>query len=57
MTELQSSGDISLSSERNEVSLFIRAANSIIANHLEQFGYEYTRAVFLPESGLSVSKV
>ena len=61
VNELQASGEINLSSEggvnSSESSLFVQAANSIIADHLKQFGYEYSRAVFIPESGLSVRKV
>ncbi|XP_074550485.1 centriole and centriolar satellite protein ofd1 [Halichoeres trimaculatus] len=37
--------------------LLLSACNSIVANHLQTSGYEYTLSVFYPESGLSKDKV
>uniref|UniRef100_UPI0037E94FEE centriole and centriolar satellite protein ofd1 n=1 Tax=Semicossyphus pulcher TaxID=241346 RepID=UPI0037E94FEE len=35
----------------------VSACNSIVADHLRTSGYEYTRSVFYPESGLSKDKI
>ena len=37
--------------------LLLRAANSLVADHLRRTKYEYTLGVFLPESGLAQDKV
>lgn len=37
--------------------LLLRAANSLVADHLLRGKYEYTLGVFLPESGLAQDKV
>lgn len=37
--------------------LLLRAANSLVADHLQKAKYEYTLGVFLPESGLAQDKV
>ena len=34
-----------------------RAANSVIVDHLRRCGYEYTLAIFLPESGTKPDEV
>ncbi|KAJ7401178.1 Oral-facial-digital syndrome 1 protein [Pitangus sulphuratus] len=36
----------------NDSSLLITASNSLVADHLERCGYEYSLSVFFPESGL-----
>lgn len=33
------------------------AANSLVADHLKRFKYDYSLSVFLPESGLDANKV
>ncbi|XP_011361236.1 oral-facial-digital syndrome 1 protein isoform X2 [Pteropus vampyrus] len=38
-------------------SLLIGASNSLVADHLEKCGYEYSLSVFFPESGLAKEKV
>lgn len=38
-------------------SLLITASNSLVADHLERCGYEYSLSVFFPESGLEKKKV
>ncbi|XP_030920714.1 oral-facial-digital syndrome 1 protein isoform X2 [Geospiza fortis] len=38
-------------------SLLITASNSLVADHLERCGYEYSLSVFFPESGLEKSKL
>ncbi|XP_078220389.1 centriole and centriolar satellite protein OFD1 isoform X7 [Callithrix jacchus] len=38
-------------------SLFIGASNSLVADHLQRCGYEYSLSVFFPESGLAKEKV
>lgn len=40
-----------------ESSLLIGASNSLVADHLEKCGYEYSLSVFFPESGLAKEKV
>ncbi|XP_013362439.1 PREDICTED: oral-facial-digital syndrome 1 protein isoform X2 [Chinchilla lanigera] len=37
--------------------LLIGASNSIVADHLQRCGYEYSLSVFFPESGLAKEKV
>uniref|UniRef100_A0AAX7UJG3 LisH domain-containing protein n=1 Tax=Astatotilapia calliptera TaxID=8154 RepID=A0AAX7UJG3_ASTCA len=37
--------------------ILVSACNSIVADHLQNSGYEYTLSVFYPESGLSKDKV
>ncbi|XP_056357509.1 centriole and centriolar satellite protein OFD1 isoform X2 [Oenanthe melanoleuca] len=37
-------------------SLLITASNSLVADHLERCGYEYSLSVFFPESGLEKKK-
>ncbi|KAM5221085.1 centriole and centriolar satellite protein OFD1 [Ctenodactylus gundi] len=37
--------------------LFIGASNSLVANHLQRCGYEYSLSVFFPESGLEKEKM
>lgn len=37
--------------------LLASACNSIVADHLQASGYEYTLSVFCPESGLNKDKV
>ncbi|XP_006835758.1 PREDICTED: oral-facial-digital syndrome 1 protein [Chrysochloris asiatica] len=37
--------------------LLIGASNSLVANHLQRCGYEYSLSVFYPESGLAKEKV
>ncbi|XP_071498456.1 centriole and centriolar satellite protein OFD1-like [Diadema antillarum] len=37
--------------------LMLRAANSLIADHLRRCGYDYSLAVFLPESGSAQDKI
>ncbi|KAK7097785.1 centriole and centriolar satellite protein ofd1-like [Littorina saxatilis] len=37
--------------------LLLRAANSLVADHLKRAKYEYTLGVFLPESGLAQDKM
>jgi oral-facial-digital syndrome 1 protein len=48
-----------MSETHNEgvTSLTDRAANSLIVNHLRRCGYEYTLAIFLPESGTTADEV
>ncbi|XP_066401458.1 centriole and centriolar satellite protein OFD1 isoform X1 [Molothrus aeneus] len=38
-------------------SLLITASNSLVADHLERCGYEYSLSVFFPESGLDKNKL
>ncbi|XP_029460427.1 oral-facial-digital syndrome 1 protein isoform X2 [Rhinatrema bivittatum] len=38
-------------------SLFARASNSLVADHLHRCGYEYSLSVFYPESGLQQEKL
>ncbi|NXA89012.1 OFD1 protein, partial [Melanocharis versteri] len=38
-------------------SLLITASNSLVADHLERCGYEYSLSVFFPESGLEKKKM
>ncbi|NWW33896.1 OFD1 protein, partial [Panurus biarmicus] len=38
-------------------SLLITASNSLVAEHLERCGYEYSLSVFFPESGLEKKKL
>ncbi|NXL20109.1 OFD1 protein, partial [Setophaga kirtlandii] len=38
-------------------SLLITASNSLVADHLERCGYEYSLSVFFPESGLEKNKL
>nr|XP_035161200.1 centriole and centriolar satellite protein OFD1-like [Callithrix jacchus] len=38
-------------------SLLIGASNSLVADHLQRCGYEYSLSVFFPESGLAKGKV
>ncbi|XP_016154416.1 PREDICTED: oral-facial-digital syndrome 1 protein isoform X2 [Ficedula albicollis] len=38
-------------------SLLITASNSLVADHLERCGYEYSLSVFFPESGLEKKKL
>uniref|UniRef100_A0A8B9X114 Oral-facial-digital syndrome 1 protein n=1 Tax=Bos mutus grunniens TaxID=30521 RepID=A0A8B9X114_BOSMU len=40
-----------------ESSLLIGASNSLVADHLQRCGYEYSLSVFFPESGLAKEKV
>ena len=35
----------------------LQVANSLVARHLKEAGYEYTLSVFLPETGLSMEQV
>ncbi|XP_066562029.1 centriole and centriolar satellite protein ofd1 isoform X1 [Amia ocellicauda] len=37
-------------------SVFVRASNSLVADHLRRAGYEYTLSVFYPECGLEKEK-
>jgi oral-facial-digital syndrome 1 protein len=37
--------------------LILRAANSLVADHLRHMQYEYSLGVFMPESGLAQDKV
>ncbi|XP_008050869.1 oral-facial-digital syndrome 1 protein [Carlito syrichta] len=37
--------------------LLINASNSLVADHLQRCGYEYSLSVFFPESGLAKEKV
>lgn len=37
--------------------LLIGASNSLVADHLQRCGYEYSLSVFFPESGLAKEKV
>ncbi|KAF4027309.1 hypothetical protein G4228_019073 [Cervus hanglu yarkandensis] len=39
-----------------ESSLLIGASNSLVADHLQRCGYEYSLSVFFPESGLAKEK-
>ncbi|NXO84130.1 OFD1 protein, partial [Sitta europaea] len=38
-------------------SLLVTASNSLVADHLERCGYEYSLSVFFPESGLEKKKL
>ncbi|XP_017364313.1 oral-facial-digital syndrome 1 protein isoform X4 [Cebus imitator] len=38
-------------------SLLIGASNSLVADHLQRCGYEYSLSVFFPESGLAKEKI
>lgn len=40
-----------------DCSLLITASNSLVADHLQRCGYEYSLSVFFPESGLEKKKV
>ncbi|XP_055294705.1 centriole and centriolar satellite protein OFD1 isoform X2 [Moschus berezovskii] len=40
-----------------ESALLIGASNSLVADHLQRCGYEYSLSVFFPESGLAKEKV
>lgn len=37
--------------------LLIGASNSLVADHLQRCGYEYSLSIFFPESGLAKEKV
>ena len=41
----------------DEGSLVLRAANSLVADHLRRTNYDYTLSVFLPESSTAEEKV
>ncbi|XP_010172092.1 oral-facial-digital syndrome 1 protein [Antrostomus carolinensis] len=41
----------------DDSSLMITAANSLVADHLQRCGYEYSLSVFFPESGLEKKKL
>lgn len=41
----------------DDSSLLITASNSLVADHLQRCGYEYSLSVFFPESGLEKKKV
>ncbi|XP_068775911.1 centriole and centriolar satellite protein OFD1 [Struthio camelus] len=41
----------------DEGSLLITASNSLVADHLQRCGYEYSLSVFFPESGLEKKKL
>ncbi|XP_068274688.1 centriole and centriolar satellite protein OFD1 [Nyctibius grandis] len=41
----------------DESSLLITASNSLVADHLQRCGYEYSLSVFFPESGLEKKKL
>uniref|UniRef100_A0A8B9TN39 OFD1 centriole and centriolar satellite protein n=1 Tax=Anas platyrhynchos TaxID=8839 RepID=A0A8B9TN39_ANAPL len=41
----------------DDSSLLIMASNSLVADHLQRCGYEYSLSVFFPESGLEKKKV
>uniref|UniRef100_A0A803YQZ6 LisH domain-containing protein n=1 Tax=Meleagris gallopavo TaxID=9103 RepID=A0A803YQZ6_MELGA len=41
----------------DDCSLLITASNSLVADHLQRCGYEYSLSVFFPESGLEKKKV
>ncbi|NWT03167.1 OFD1 protein, partial [Mionectes macconnelli] len=41
----------------NDGSLLITASNSLVADHLQRCGYEYSLSVFFPESGLEKKKL
>ncbi|XP_027747555.1 oral-facial-digital syndrome 1 protein isoform X1 [Empidonax traillii] len=41
----------------DDSSLLITASNSLVADHLERCGYEYSLSVFFPESGLEKKKL
>ncbi|XP_035682047.1 oral-facial-digital syndrome 1 protein homolog [Branchiostoma floridae] len=57
ITELRSSGRSERVPRPVEIpeggSLLHRAANSLVADHLQKCSYDYTLSVFLPESGIS----
>lgn len=42
---------------KDDNSLLLRAANSLVANHLQKNEYEYTMGIFVPESGTYPDKV
>lgn len=37
--------------------LLLQAANSIVANHMRDCGYEYTLSTFMPEAGINLDKL
>ncbi|XP_052559072.1 centriole and centriolar satellite protein OFD1 isoform X1 [Tympanuchus pallidicinctus] len=41
----------------DDCSLLITASNSLVADHLQRCGYEYSLSVFFPESGLEKKKL
>ncbi|NWW45735.1 OFD1 protein, partial [Pedionomus torquatus] len=41
----------------DESSLLVTASNSLVADHLQRCGYEYSLSVFFPESGLEKKKL
>ncbi|OXB66873.1 hypothetical protein ASZ78_007333 [Callipepla squamata] len=41
----------------DDSSLLITASNSLVADHLQRCGYEYSLSVFFPESGLEKKKI
>lgn len=43
--------------QSEDSSLLITASNSLVADHLQRCGYEYSLSVFFPESGLEKKKV
>ena len=63
VTELQQSALTSQPAATNQEaitdggSLLQRAANSLVADHLKRCSYDYTLAVFLPESESAKDKV
>ncbi|XP_076468421.1 centriole and centriolar satellite protein OFD1-like isoform X3 [Babylonia areolata] len=60
ITELQSvQGPLTLHDLEPQESdpLILRAANSLVADHMRRAKYEYSLGVFLPESGLSQDKI
>lgn len=42
---------------KDDNSLLLRAANSLVANHLQKNEYEYTMGIFVPESGTYPDKM
>ncbi|XP_032237801.2 oral-facial-digital syndrome 1 protein homolog isoform X2 [Nematostella vectensis] len=59
--ELQQTANINIASGKkkttDQTSLYYQAANSLVANHLENCNFEYTLSVFLPECGTSKDKL
>ena len=41
----------------NESTLLLRAANSLVADHLSKCKYDYALSVFVPETGNTADKV
>ena len=47
----------SATAAEDDNTLLVKAANSLVASHLQKCEYEYTMGIFIPESGTYPDKV